>query len=68
MIKQPLILPDGQPWTMTEDDSLTSIFKRYAKPEEVAAYIAFLLGDESKFVTKQELYVDGGWMEANYVG
>lgn len=60
MIKQPLILPDGQAWAMTEDDNLTSIIKRYAKPEEIAASIAFLLGDESKFVTKQEWYVDGG--------
>ncbi|KAK7424533.1 hypothetical protein QQX98_000498 [Neonectria punicea] len=69
MIRQPLHLPNGQgTWTMTEDDNLTSIVKRYAKPEEISATIAFLLGDESKFVTKQEWYVDGGWMEANYVG
>ncbi|KAM0416007.1 hypothetical protein ACHAPT_013034 [Fusarium lateritium] len=69
MIRQPLHLPNGAgTWTMTEDDNLTSIIKRYSKPEEIAANIAFLLGDESKFVTKQEWYVDGGWMEANYVG
>ncbi|KAF7551747.1 hypothetical protein G7Z17_g4808 [Cylindrodendrum hubeiense] len=68
MIRQPLHLPNGQgTWTMTEDENLTSIIKRYSKPEEIAATIAFLLGDESKFVTKQEWYVDGGWMEANYV-
>ncbi|KLU82296.1 hypothetical protein MAPG_01370 [Magnaporthiopsis poae ATCC 64411] len=68
MIQQPLMLPSGEMWTMTEDDNLTSIIKRYAKPEEIAASIAFLLGDESKFITKQEWYVDGGWCEANYVG
>ncbi|KAM5354877.1 hypothetical protein ACJ41O_001523 [Fusarium nematophilum] len=69
MIRQPLHLPNGQgTWTMTEDDNLTSIIKRYSKPDEISAAIAFLLGDESKFVTKQEWYVDGGWMEANYVG
>lgn len=68
MIKQPLVLPGGQTFTMTEDENLTSIIKRFAKPEEIAASIAFLLGDESKFITKQEWYVDGGWMEANYVG
>lgn len=68
MIKQPLHLPNGTTWTMTEDDNLTSIIKRYSKPQEIAASIAFLLGDESKFMTKQEIYVDGGWMEANYVG
>lgn len=68
MIKQPLELPNGQKWTMTEGDHLTSVIKRYAKPEEIAASIAFLLGDESKMVTKQEWYVDGGWLESDYVG
>ncbi|KAF5019227.1 hypothetical protein F66182_8768 [Fusarium sp. NRRL 66182] len=68
MIRQPLHLPNGAgTWTMTEDDNLTSIIKRYAKPEEIASSIGFLLGDESKFMTKQEIYVDGGWMESNYV-
>ncbi|KAF5979503.1 D-arabinitol 2-dehydrogenase [Fusarium bulbicola] len=68
MIRQPLHLPNGAgTWTMTEGDHLTSIIKRYSKPEEIAASIAFLLGDESRFMTKQEIYVDGGWMEANYV-
>lgn len=67
IIKQPLILPSGESWTMTEDDDLTSIIKRYAKPEEIAASIAFLLGDESKFVTKQEWYVDGVWMECGLI-
>ncbi|KAF5632528.1 potassium channel beta subunit [Fusarium sp. NRRL 25303] len=67
MIRQPLHLPNGAgTWTMTEGDHLTSIIKRYSKPEEIAASIAFLLGDESRFMTKQEIYVDGGWMEANY--
>lgn len=68
MIQQPLMLPSGQMWTITEGENLASIIKRYAKPEEIAASIAFLLGDESKFITKQEWYVDGGWCEANYVG
>lgn len=68
MIKQLLVLPNGKSWTMTEDDSLPSITKRYAKPKEIAASIAFLLGDESRFVTKQEWYVDCGWMESDCVG
>ncbi|RYP68281.1 hypothetical protein DL771_006783 [Monosporascus sp. 5C6A] len=42
------------PCTMTEGDHLPSIKQRYAKPEEITTSIAFLLGDESKFVTKQE--------------
>lgn len=68
MIRQPLMLEGGQAWTVTEDDSLTSIIKRFAKPEEIAASIAFLLGDESKFITRQEWYVDGGWLESSIVG
>ncbi|KAF5567412.1 D-arabinitol 2-dehydrogenase [Fusarium phyllophilum] len=56
MIRQPLHLPNGGgTWTMTEGDHLTSIIKRYSKPEEIAASIAFLLGDESRFMTKQEI-------------
>ncbi|RYP52909.1 hypothetical protein DL768_002005 [Monosporascus sp. mg162] len=46
--------------TMTEDDHLTSIIKRNAKPEEIAASIAFLLSNESKFVTTQE------WMSTSH--
>lgn len=34
---------------------------RLGRPEEVAAAIAFLAGDDSTFVTGSELYVDGGW-------
>jgi NAD(P)-dependent dehydrogenase (short-subunit alcohol dehydrogenase family) len=67
MIRQPLMTQQGVAWTVTEDDSLTQIVKRFSKPEEQAAAIAFLLGDESKFVTRQEWYVDGGWCEGNYV-
>jgi len=35
--------------------------RRLGRPEEVAAAIAFLAGDESTYVTGSELYVDGGW-------
>lgn len=37
------------------------ILKRFAQPHEIAAAIAYLLGDESKFVTGSSLMVDGGW-------
>lgn len=68
MIKIPLMMPDGDSWTVQEDENLPSLIKRFAKPEETAASVAFLLGDESKMVTKQEWHVDGGWCESNSVG
>ncbi|KAJ9497331.1 hypothetical protein H2202_007135 [Exophiala xenobiotica] len=36
-------------------------FKRKGKPEEIASVVAFLLGDESTFVTGAIWAVDGGW-------
>ena len=34
---------------------------RLGRPDEVAAAVAFLAGDDSSFITGTELYVDGGW-------
>jgi NAD(P)-dependent dehydrogenase (short-subunit alcohol dehydrogenase family) len=35
---------------------------RLGFPDEVAASIAFLAGDDASFVTGAELYVDGGYI------
>jgi NAD(P)-dependent dehydrogenase (short-subunit alcohol dehydrogenase family) len=35
--------------------------RRLGRPDEVAAAIAFLAGEDATFVTGSELYVDGGW-------
>ncbi|CAK7238491.1 hypothetical protein SEUCBS140593_010742, partial [Sporothrix eucalyptigena] len=34
---------------------------RFGEPEEVAALVAFLLGNESKFITGVTYSIDGGW-------
>lgn len=34
--------------------------KRFGKVEESAALIAFLLGDESKYITGETIRIDGG--------
>ena len=35
--------------------------KRNGRPEEVAGLIAFLLGDDSSYITGNSVSVDGGW-------
>ena len=34
---------------------------RLCRPEEVAAFVAFLLSDESAFITGAALAIDGGY-------
>jgi 3alpha(or 20beta)-hydroxysteroid dehydrogenase len=36
--------------------------RRLGQPEEVASVVAFLLSDESSYVTGAEVTVDGGWL------
>ncbi|OCK74114.1 NAD(P)-binding protein [Lepidopterella palustris CBS 459.81] len=38
------------------------IVKRSGKPEEIAALVAYLLGDESKYTTGAAMVADGGWV------
>jgi NAD(P)-dependent dehydrogenase (short-subunit alcohol dehydrogenase family) len=33
---------------------------RFGQPEEIAAAVAFLLGEDAGFITGQTLFVDGG--------
>jgi NAD(P)-dependent dehydrogenase (short-subunit alcohol dehydrogenase family) len=39
---------------------------RLVMPGEVADAVSFLLGDGSRFITGQSLYVDGGWLAYGY--
>jgi len=47
-------------------DNIPTLLRYTAEPVEIAASIAFLLGEESKYVTKAAWYQDGGWLEGNY--
>lgn len=40
----------------------TTPMGRWGRPEEIAAGIAFLAGDDASFVTGLELYIDGGFI------
>jgi NAD(P)-dependent dehydrogenase (short-subunit alcohol dehydrogenase family) len=44
-----------------ESDASRIALGRHGKPEEVAALVAFLLGNESGFITGATYSIDGGW-------
>lgn len=52
---------------MLEDDEQRNFFEsqtvteRLGEPEDIANAVAFLLSDESSFITGENLVVDGGW-------
>ncbi|CAG9994500.1 unnamed protein product [Clonostachys byssicola] len=65
MMEKPFDSPAGQ-FYLTKDNIPTLLQGRLAEPSEIAASIAFLLGDESRYITKAVWYHDGGWLEGSY--
>ena len=43
-------------------ETIGQLFKRNGQPEEIAALVAFLLSDESKFITGADYNIDAGYM------
>jgi NAD(P)-dependent dehydrogenase (short-subunit alcohol dehydrogenase family) len=54
-------------FTLTKDNIPALLKQDLAEPWEIAASIPFLLGDESKYVTKASWYHDGGWVEGSFI-
>ena len=44
-----------------KSEAMSVALKRNGKADEVASLIAFLLGDESRFITGVAYSIDGGW-------
>jgi NAD(P)-dependent dehydrogenase (short-subunit alcohol dehydrogenase family) len=65
MMAKPFESPMGQS-TLNADNIPTLLRGRLAEPWEIAASMAFLLGDESRYVTMAIWAVDGGWTEGSY--
>ncbi|KAI8933012.1 hypothetical protein NX059_009661 [Plenodomus lindquistii] len=65
MTQKPFHSPAGD-FNLTNDNIPAILNREMAEPWEIAASIAYLLGPESKYVTKASWYHDGGWVEGNY--
>ena len=55
---------------LLEDEKIKSAllekvpYGRIGKPEDIANAVAFLVSDESEYITGHTLVVDGGWLTA----
>lgn len=61
MTQTPMIHNDVADQSLYDEDVKNYALGRYAKPEEIALSIVYLLSDAASFVTGINLYVDGGF-------
>jgi meso-butanediol dehydrogenase/(S,S)-butanediol dehydrogenase/diacetyl reductase len=59
---------EGPLKVMRDDFLARHLTRRAARPEEIAAAIAFLASDDASFVVGVSLPVDGGWTCGSRVG
>jgi len=52
---------DGQPKQFVEQYEEKVPLRRMGKPGDIAPAVAFLISDDSSYVTGHNLVVDGGW-------
>ncbi len=63
-----LFRANNPPGSVGENRYLKGVpMKRFGKPDEIAATIAFLLSEDAAFMTGQTLYVDGGASIGNLI-
>ncbi|MEZ3498563.1 SDR family oxidoreductase [Pantoea sp. KPR_PJ] len=63
-----LFRANNPPGSAGEERYLRGVpMKRFGKPDEIAATIAFLMSDDAAFMTGQTLYVDGGASTGNLI-
>ncbi|WP_199257232.1 SDR family oxidoreductase [Pantoea sp. BAV 3049] len=63
-----LFRANNPPGSVGEERYLKSVpMKRFGKPDEIAATIAFLMSEDAAFMTGQTLYVDGGASTGNLI-
>lgn len=52
---------DGQPQSFVKQYESRCLLKRMAHPEDIAPPVTFLLSDAARYITGQNIFVDGGW-------